>query len=462
LKLVKSALLFISSIADSSDDTQEEKRQHVFLIYIAGLMSTGGILWGSICLYSGLPYQAMIPFGYGIITCINLSYLYFTKNFNSAQAIQLFISLILPFLFHLSLGGFIASGAMVIWSITAILGAFTFKRNYTIIFWFILYLLLLVISGLVDEYIVSLKLVEVPTHISILFFTINLATVSFIVFSLFYYFVGSERKFRNSLENNLENLENAQKQLIESEKMSSLGSLVAGVAHEVNTPLGISITAASIFKNKIRDLQDAINNNTLKKSDLDIFIKDITHTDEILIKNLDRAAQLIKNFKKISVDQSSDDIRSFELNTYIHEIISTLNAEIRHKNIRLDLNLSQNPIQMNSYPGSISQVIINLIQNSILHGYEKGEEGVISISTFQDTDKIKLVCTDNGKGVSNEVVDKIFDTFVTTKRNQGGTGLGLNITYNLVNQHLKGSIELDLKYEEGASFVLEFPNNVNS
>ncbi len=448
---------FLSSIADTPENTAEEKRQHSFLIYIGMFMSTGGFFWGSIALYSGLPLAASIPYGYGFITTLNFIYLYYSKDFRTAQGIQLFLSLLLPFLFQLSLGGFVASGAQVFWAITAILGAFTFKRNNTIIIWFILYIALVILSGMLDEWIVELKLVEVPPYISILFFTINISAVSLIIFSLFYYFVGSERKYRDSLHENLEHLRNTQKQLIESEKMSALGGLVAGVAHEVNTPLGISITAASIFKTKIKALEKAINNNTLSKQDMDDFIADMKDADDILIKNLDRAALLIKNFKKISVDQSTEELRTFELNEYIQEIISTFRSELRHHKVSLDLQLSPQKIPMNSYPGSIAQMVINLLQNSIVHAFEGNQDRKITLKT-ECTDKhATIICSDNGKGIDENMAQKVFEPFVTSKRNKGGTGLGLNITYNLVTQQLGGTIKLCEAENKGACFLIRIP-----
>ncbi len=457
---IQKAIKILSTIADTPDNTEEEKRQHSFLIYIGTLMSTGGLFWGSIALYSGLPYQAMIPFGYGIITCINFSYLYFSKDFHTSQGIQIFLSLLLPFFFQLSLGGFVSSGAQVFWAITAILGAFTFKQNRSIIIWFVLYIALVILSGLLDEKIQSLNLVEVPQSISILFFTINISAVSLIIFSLFYYFVGSEKKHRDSLSENLKNLKNAQEQLVEAEKMSALGGLVAGVAHEVNTPLGISITAASIFNNKIRELDEAIQSNTLTKTDLDEFVKEFRETDNILIKNLDRAALLIKNFKKISIDQSSEDIRDFELNSYIKEIVSTFQSELKNNNVKLEFQLSSNEVYMHSFPGSISQIIINLLQNSILHAFDNTHKKKIILRTEVLNDHVLITCLDNGKGVHEEVLDKIFQPFVTTKRNRGGTGLGLNITYNLVTQHLGGSIKLDPESVEGACFLIKLPLSI--
>ncbi len=456
------AIQFLSTIADTADDTAEERRQHSFLIYIGLFMSTGGFFWGSIALYSGLPLAASIPYGYGFITTLNFIYLYYSKDFQLAQAIQLALSLLLPFLFQLALGGFVSSGAQVFWAITAILGAFTFKNSNTIIIWFVLYIVLVIFSGLLDESIVALKLVEVPSHISILFFTINICAVSLIIFSLFYYFVGSEKKYRDSLHENLEYLKNTQKQLVESEKMSALGGLVAGVAHEVNTPLGISITAASIFQTNIKALEKAVSENTLSKKALDEFIADMKDADEILLKNLDRAALLIRNFKKISVDQSNEELREFELNEYIEEIISTFRSELRHNKVSLDLQLNSEPIEMSSYPGSIAQIMINLLQNSIVHAFKEEQDKKITIRTEQSDEHATIICSDNGKGIDKDMIEKVFEPFVTTKRNKGGTGLGLNIAYNLVTQQLGGTIKIEEALEKGACFIIRIPCHLKS
>lgn len=262
------------------------------------------------------------------------------------------------------------------------------------------------------------------------------------------------------LQESLTNLQSAQSQLVESEKMSALGNLVAGVAHEVNTPLGISITAASIFKNELKTVKDLLDENKLSKSALDHFIETISEADEILIKNLDRAALLVRNFKKISVDQSSEERRSFELNEYLREVISTFKNELKHRPIGLKLELDNNKIFMESYPGAISQIVVNMLQNSLLHGFEYEQEGEITLKTIHKENNVEIIFSDNGKGVDEIVSHKIFEPFITTKRNKGGTGLGLNITYNLVNQQLRGSIKLDTQYEGGAKFIIEIPCKV--
>jgi len=259
------------------------------------------------------------------------------------------------------------------------------------------------------------------------------------------------------LQESLDTLNNAQEQLIESEKMSSLGNLVAGVAHEVNTPLGISITAASIFANELKDIKKLLTDNQLSKSALDHFIETITEADEILIKNLNRAAQLVKNFKKISVDQSSEEIRDFELNNYLKEVISTFKNELKHRPIELETQLCKKEIRMHSFPGAISQLIVNMLQNTLLHAFNENQKGLIKIQTKLQEEKAIIIFSDDGKGVDPSITSKIFEPFITTKRNKGGTGLGLNITYNLVTQHLKGSIKLDPEHTKGAAFIIEIP-----
>jgi len=260
-----------------------------------------------------------------------------------------------------------------------------------------------------------------------------------------------------ALQESIDQLESAQSQLIESEKMSALGNLVAGVAHEVNTPLGISITAASIFKNEIKTIQAQVEENKLTKSALNNFIETIAEADDILMKNLERAALLIKNFKKISVDQSSEDIRDFELNSYMQEILTTFKSELRHRPVSLEVKFKDSAISMHSYPGAIAQIIINMLQNTLVHAFDDEQEGKIFIQTQKHGDKVKIIFSDDGKGLDKSIADKIFEPFITTKRNVGGTGLGLNITYNLVTQQLRGTIGIDSEHKKGTSFIIEIP-----
>lgn len=192
------ALDFLSSIADKEFDSQKDLRAHRFLIYLGTLMSIGGVIWGSISMYSGIFYESFIPFFYAVITVMNFVYLYYTKDFQTAQFIQVLVSLLLPFFFQYFLGGFVASGAVVLWSILTVLGSFTFQNRTTTLKWFVVYLLLIATCGVMDKKFHYITL-EVPTEISLLFITLNITLVSIIIFTLFYYFVSSEEKLQEQL-----------------------------------------------------------------------------------------------------------------------------------------------------------------------------------------------------------------------------------------------------------------------
>lgn len=197
----KSIITSLLTIADNPTSTDDEKIAHRFLIYLGMFMSIGGIVWGTISLLTNLIYQALIPFSYTLITALNFSYLYYSKNFKISQNIQVFISLMTPFALQIGLGGFISSGGVVLWSILSILGGFTFLEKSVTIRWFIAYIILVVISGMIDQqiYTLGIHVPKVPMEISILFFTLNIALISTVIFGLFYYFASSKENLQNKL-----------------------------------------------------------------------------------------------------------------------------------------------------------------------------------------------------------------------------------------------------------------------
>jgi len=193
------SLNFLSAIADRRDDSEKTKREHRFLIYLGTLMSIGGLIWGTISLSAGIFYESFIPYSYALITLVNFTYLYLTKDFQTAQFIQVLASLLLPFVFQFFLGGFVASGAVVLWSILTILGSFTFQNRRTTLKWFFVYLLLIFSCGILDKRLNIITL-QVPPEVSLLFITLNIMLISSIIFTLFYYFVKSEDSLRRQLE----------------------------------------------------------------------------------------------------------------------------------------------------------------------------------------------------------------------------------------------------------------------
>ena len=248
----------------------------------------------------------------------------------------------------------------------------------------------------------------------------------------------------------------AQEQLVESEKMAALGNLVAGVAHEINTPVGICVTAASRLDSKTKEFKGLFQAGQVKKKNLVEYLETNEQGNKIILSNLTRAADLVQGFKRVAVEQSSETKRIFNLKTYLEETILALNPEFKNKpyNIILD---AQDDIEINSFAGAFSQIITNLVMNSLIHGFKDKEGGEIKITVHTRYDNLYMTYSDNGNGMSDEVKEKIFEPFYTTNRDGGGTGLGMNIVYNLVVQKLGGKLNLESILGKGVLFTFEIP-----
>jgi signal transduction histidine kinase len=241
--------------------------------------------------------------------------------------------------------------------------------------------------------------------------------------------------------------------------MASLGGLVAGISHEINTPLGIGVTAASSIDMEVNKLNSEFQAGTMKRSTLENFIMHTSMASGILLSNLKRAAELIKSFKQVAVDQSSDDNRSINLHAYVAEILSSLQPKLKVTAVQVE-NLCDREIEIFTKPGAIYQILSNLMINSLTHAYDLTQRGLVSIAAKHDGDNIVLTYQDDGKGIPEQDIKRIFDPFFTTKRGQGGSGLGLNIVYNLVVTTLGGSIEVNSKPYRGTTFTIIFPTNL--
>ncbi len=263
----------------------------------------------------------------------------------------------------------------------------------------------------------------------------------------------------SELEDSLHNLKETQKQLIESEKMSSLGYLVAGIAHEVNTPIGIGVTAASHLSDETKILKELQNTNTLSQSKFTGYMDSTIESTQMILSNLVRAAKIIQSFKQVAVDQSSEEKRKFKIQKFIDEVLISTYSKFKHTKHQINVNCPVDFV-IDSYPGALSQILTNLLINSLIHGFEKLDSGTITIDIKNENDRVILVYSDTGKGISPSHINKIFDPFFTTKRGQGGSGLGLNITYNLISQTLKGTISCQSNYGEGVTFILNFPCHI--
>jgi len=262
-------------------------------------------------------------------------------------------------------------------------------------------------------------------------------------------------KKNQKLEQAMMELQHTQQELIESEKMASLGSLVAGVAHEINTPLGVALTALTYNQESLAAIEHKLENKSLRQQDLDNAINEQNQGYALILRNLDRAQSLISNFKQVAVDQSSEQARNIFMKSYLKEVFDSLVPLTKGKQIEIDIEGED--FELHTYPGAIYQVITNLLNNSMIHGFEGVESGNIKVSLHQDGEFWYLSYDENGKGMSAEMLKTVFDPFVTTKRNQGGCGLGMHIVYNLITQLLKGEIKCSSTLGEGITIKLKLP-----
>ncbi|MBD8527180.1 sensor histidine kinase [Pseudomarimonas arenosa] len=261
---------------------------------------------------------------------------------------------------------------------------------------------------------------------------------------------------RDAAEHTLSQLRAMQKQLVMSEKMASLGQLVAGVAHEVNTPLGVALTAASLLDGQTVALERSFSDGRLTRSEMQRFVNVARDATGMVLRNLERAGRLVHSFKQVSVDQTVDARRRFDLSGFLQELLESSKSMWKGRSVEVSVQCSPG-IELDSFPGTLGQVLINLIQNALTHAFAAQAAGEIGLSanTLAD-DQVEIRVRDNGVGVPEELRDKIFEPFFTTRRNQGGTGLGLHIVFNLVTQTLGGSIEL-VQGSAGTDFRLCLP-----
>lgn len=267
------------------------------------------------------------------------------------------------------------------------------------------------------------------------------------------------KQLKNSnieLEKSMSELKKTQDNLIEAEKMAGLGELVAGVAHEINTPVGLSLTGITHFISISDKIHKAYENEDLSEEEFQNFINTAQELGKSININLEKTSNLVRSFKQVAVDQSSDGKRKFDLCAYIDEILMSLNNITKKTNVNIKIDCKKEII-INGYPGAISQIFTNLIMNTLTHAYKEREKGKIEITIQEGKEKITIIYKDYGKGIKKDIISKIFNPFFTTNREKGGSGLGMSIIYNLISKKLNGQITCESKIDEGTTFNISFP-----
>ena len=265
------------------------------------------------------------------------------------------------------------------------------------------------------------------------------------------------REAKDAAEAALRNLRETQKSLIEAEKLAALGRLVAGVAHEVNNPVGISLTVASSLERKTALFAAEVARGDLRRSSLTDFLGAARDASGQLVANLNRAAELITSFKQVAADRNYSDQREFDLGDLTEQVVLSLRPGLRKHRLTLSVDCEPN-LAMNSYPGPYGQVLTNLFLNSVAHAFPDGRAGTVDIKVrAAGPDYVEIIFADDGCGMSLDVRRRAFDPFFTTRRDQGGTGLGLHIVYSIVTNRLGGRLELDSEPGRGTRVHIVLP-----
>ena len=262
---------------------------------------------------------------------------------------------------------------------------------------------------------------------------------------------------RSEAEAALESLREAQEAMVQSEKLASLGALVAGVAHEINTPVGIAVSCASHLADATQALRRRAEACELGKAEFARYLATAIDTTDLILGNCERASQLIAGFKQVAVDRASAERRSVNLAAYIQDTLVSLQPKLRPSGHAVAVSCPGD-LELDSYPGVLSQILSNLVMNALTHAFADGRTGDMAIAVELPTaDTVRLCFTDTGRGMSEEDRARVFEPFFTTRRGRGGSGLGLHIVHNLVVGVLKGSITVDSMLDRGTSFTLLFP-----
>jgi len=454
---LKTMLGRLANIGAQPTDTENERLHKRFLIYVALLMNGGGLMWGLICIFFNLHLQATVPLGYVVLTVVNLGYFSRSGNFGVVRFFQLFISLVLPFVFQWSLHGFVPSGAVMLWGMTAVLGALTFQNTERTMRWFIAYLALTVFSGLIDNLVGPDSSSLSPAANSTLF-VVNIIGVSVVVFGLMIYFVRSRELAYAELTDMNVALVHSQAQLIQAEKMASLGTLTAGIAHEVNTPIGVINSNADIAERCITTIAGAMercqgiaeleNHDQLQRS-----VQALKKTSRTTMECSNRISELIGSLKNFSrLDEAAS--QRVDIHEGIDSALNLLQHEIKG---RIDVVKEYGCLpRISCQVSELNQVFMKILRNA---ADAIGGKGQITIRSYAAAGQVSVCIEDTGVGIAPDQVPRVFDPAFSRKGSRVRAKLGLYSSYQIVQQH-QGEIKIESELGRGTAVTVILASDV--
>ena len=267
--------------------------------------------------------------------------------------------------------------------------------------------------------------------------------------------------YARELERTLAHLRETQNNLVEARRMAALARMVAGMSHEINTPVGIALTAVTHLEESIAALKQSVQEGKLRRSEMEHFLANAGESIILARANVQRAGELVRSFKRVAVDESSEARRQFDLANYLSEVILSLRPLLKRLPHQIVVDCPSG-IALDSYPGALAQVLSNLVMNAVEHAFQEGQAGIIRIECRKCDDSVEITFRDDGNGILEADQEHLFEPFFTTRGNTGGSGLGLHIVFNLVSKVLKGTINCFSKVGQGTSFTIRIPLSVNS
>lgn len=454
---MKNFLRFIAQIGLKPGDSPDIILQKRSVVYQALLMSVGGLIWGILALSIHLKWQSVIPFGYVLLSTLNLAFFHHTRHFQVVKNFQTMISLALPFMFQCALGGFVASGAVMLWALLSLTIAVLYQSNLATYLWLILYVLLTVISGVYDHQVIQWLGLPASAQYSILFFVLNISVISTIILWLVNFMYWQKNAA-------MQKLEETRMQLVQTEKLAALGELTAGIAHEIKNPLNFVNNFSELNKELLAEMESHLDTGHF--NELKSIVQNIAENEEKIAYHGKRADSIVNSMLQHS-RSSSEKKELVDINVLADEFVRLayhgLRAKDKSFSADFKTDLDPNLPKIEVIPQDIGRVFLNLINNAFYAVFEKQKlnypdyRPTVIVATRNMTHHIEIRVKDNGMGIPQRVLDKIFQPFFTTKPTGQGTGLGLSMSYDIITKGHGGELKVETQEGKYSEFIISLP-----